>query len=653
MMDFKHVLNDGLQVSRFRFYSMGVVAKNKRLSSKKIYVTPIEDLSMYDGELNGKEEVIEQAGEDAKGKKYTSKVSASNTIIARWLSLSVSNRLTAPDVRVGEMVVVYQYGDHNRYYWTTMSEDISLRKLETAVFAFSGTPNEDEKLTADNCYYLEVSSHKKLVKFHMSKANGEACGFDMVFDGGKGNITIDDTKGNGILWDANSSVLSLNFTSVNVKGDLSAEGNIGGASVNASDTVSAGTLVTAPKLAGILVGPGDGGGSGGDGKPRDPNAAPPGNPYTGAPPDGYNSGGSDNFTETVAAAEAKLGRPLTQEESAAAAAGNFDFTTATIIPARPITNGGTDPLGDKIAREEAFLGRPLTQDERIGVFLGNYQLQAPAPAPPPVPTASNNPLADKIAREESIIGRPLTADERLNVFLGTHSFAPVPPTYKPDTPLTGIPANPLGDRIDAAQSQLGRELTADERLDVFLGVFPATPAQTQQITVSKLSMGRIISDYERSAILIGCQVLRLDGNKVNIIVPYTDKYGNYLTPVQKDYYTDSEGNRVFTIQATTPTTVGVNSANQTLYENIPTSPLIYTDKFGNPLDKVYIFSENEKIVANGIVKDKAVTTINQITYTDNPIPSNRNTMRIIVRGSPNDPGKPESLPTSGNYTSNY
>lgn len=629
-MDIKHILNNDLQVSRFRFYSMGVVAENKRLSSKEIYVTPIEDLSMYDGELNAKEEVIEQDGENALGKKYTSKISASNTIIARWLSLSVSNRLTAPDVRVGEMVAVYQYGDHNRYYWTTMSEDISLRKLETAVFAFSGTPNEDEKLTAENCYYLEVSSHKKIVKFHMSKANGEKAGYDLVFDGGAGNITIKDTSGNSLVWDSGSGALGLTFGNVKINGDLEVTGVIKGK--------LAGAGAAGGEAAGAAAGPGGG----------------VGNPYTTA--NEFNQAASTNYQLYDAMTtdqEAKLGRPLTPEERKAISDGNYNFTTATITTPGTVTNGGSDPLGDKISREEAFLGRPLTQDERVGVFLGSYTLQAPAPAPPPAPTPSPNPVGDKISREESIIGRPLTADEKINVFLGTYNFAPVPPTYTPTTPIPGTVGNPLGDKIEQTQSQLGRELTQEEKLDVFLGVFPATPAQTQQISVTTKSLGRIISNYERDAILLGCQVLRLDGEKVHIIVPYTDQYGNYLTPVQKDYYRDSNGERVFTIQALTPTKVGTNAAGQTLFENLPTGNIIYTDKFGNVLDKVYIFSENEKIVANGIVKDKAVNIINQITYTDNPIPSNQNVFRVIVRGSNIDPGKPESLPADGNYTSNY
>jgi hypothetical protein len=213
-----------LITSKLRYYSYGIVAANKALSSSEIEVTPMEELTMLDGEITTRSTDYTASGKDSLGKSYKSSVEAQASIKATWLRFGEANRMTAPDVRRGEPVMIYQFGDADKYWWMTLKQDMSLRKLETVVWAFSATQNEKDKTDAEHSYYLEVSTHKGLVHFHTSKANGEPFAYDIQINSKEGSIAIIDDAGNFIAMDSanarlqmvNSSGSSLDIDKANI-----------------------------------------------------------------------------------------------------------------------------------------------------------------------------------------------------------------------------------------------------------------------------------------------------------------------------------------------------------------------------------------------------------------------------------------------------
>jgi len=190
------------KVSELHVYSYGLVASNKLLSSLEIEVTPLEELSMVDGEIS--EHIFEEtvSAADSSGKKTDVKLNSSNSVTATWLPIGQPNRQTPPNVRRGEQVVLYKFGDAERIYWNTLRNDLRFRKLETVVFAFSATSKEDVNITEDNCYVFEVSSHTKQIRLHTSQANGEPFGYDILLDLDLGNFSIRDTDSNFFLFDS-------------------------------------------------------------------------------------------------------------------------------------------------------------------------------------------------------------------------------------------------------------------------------------------------------------------------------------------------------------------------------------------------------------------------------------------------------------------
>lgn len=197
------------QMSRLRLYSLGTVAANKPLNSNMIEVTPIEDLTMVDGEISDNTQIYKAKGVDRNDADYQLELNTTSTITAEWMPIGSSNRATSPDVRRGEMVAIYRFGDTDKYYWTTFKNDLRLRKLETVIYAFSGTTKETDGVSPNTHYFLEISTHNKTVTFHTSKGNGEPFAYDVQFNTKEGFITIQDDDGNFFTLDSTNRRIEI------------------------------------------------------------------------------------------------------------------------------------------------------------------------------------------------------------------------------------------------------------------------------------------------------------------------------------------------------------------------------------------------------------------------------------------------------------
>lgn len=197
------------QQSGLRIYSLGIVANNKEMGSNTIEVVPIETTPFMDGEIASMPYDAEASGKDAQGNSFNVKVTADQAIQAHWIRQQASNRITAPDVRRGMRVLIWQFADDNKYYWTDAGMDSHMMKLETVVFQISATKDEDADSTAvENSYYLEMSSHNKMITLGTSKANEEFCGYVVQMNLAEGRIVITDDIGNDITLDSKETIIS-------------------------------------------------------------------------------------------------------------------------------------------------------------------------------------------------------------------------------------------------------------------------------------------------------------------------------------------------------------------------------------------------------------------------------------------------------------
>lgn len=196
--------------SNLRLVSLGKVAENKPMSSNKILVIPIEPLSMLDGELKSNPTKIISSGLDAQGKNYETSVLSDNAVEAEWYPAGDGNRLSSPDVRRGERVELYQYADTDKFYWKAVGADSDKRKLETAVWGFSGTQDESKDSTdKENLYWFEVSTHNGTITLHTSKQNGEFTTYAIQINAKEGRILIADDLGNEIDFNSKDTCIQI------------------------------------------------------------------------------------------------------------------------------------------------------------------------------------------------------------------------------------------------------------------------------------------------------------------------------------------------------------------------------------------------------------------------------------------------------------
>lgn len=227
----------------FHIVSVGHAASNLELGTNKLAVFPIEQLGYLDDEINDDITTETVTGTDHFGNSYSVPMNISNGIRAVWLPLG-SNRLSPPNVRRGERVLLWQYGDDDEYYWSTIGLDDYLRRLETVIYAFSATKDESvRKLTPDNSYWIEVSTHRKNITLSTTTINEEPYAYKIQLNTKDGALVIADDAGNLFELDSSKNkftlknadnqslvlegkTLKINANKIEIKGDTSFAGKL-------------------------------------------------------------------------------------------------------------------------------------------------------------------------------------------------------------------------------------------------------------------------------------------------------------------------------------------------------------------------------------------------------------------------------------------
>lgn len=198
-------------------YSIGTAAVNKPLDSRDLQITLGEVMGFLDGALEDNTDDIEITTLDKDGETHIHQSTASNVVTATWLPFG-TNRMTPPDIRKGERIMVYRMRNTERYFWSEMGLDDELRKLETVIYAYSANPDISvHEQSIENCYFLEISAHNKVTTFSTSQANGEVTRFLVQFNGAEGTMTVKDAHGQEIFTSAMDEVIrAVNGTGTEV-----------------------------------------------------------------------------------------------------------------------------------------------------------------------------------------------------------------------------------------------------------------------------------------------------------------------------------------------------------------------------------------------------------------------------------------------------
>lgn len=177
-------------------YGVGVVTMDKETNTDEIQVSIKSLFPESDGaaETTAQQQTI--TTQSPTGDTKSSTTLQSNTVSAKWMPIN-TNRVTAPDVRIGSKVVVYKFQGQNTFRWTYFGMDGTLR-LETIIWAFSASPNVNENtpVTPDNYYMLFLSTHQKKIQLITGQGNGEPTKYVIELNTGTGQFSIVDGEDN-------------------------------------------------------------------------------------------------------------------------------------------------------------------------------------------------------------------------------------------------------------------------------------------------------------------------------------------------------------------------------------------------------------------------------------------------------------------------
>lgn len=185
--------------SQLTFYSYGLVAKDKGRGENKIQVYPVEVRFSQAESIEAGLNVEKVEHNIAEGKDFVT-MRTGNSIPAQWIDFN-TNRITPPDVKVKDLVLIWRLGETDMFFWQDRNVS-NVKRLETVVYAFSADPVNGLKDDLSNAYYLMVSSHDKHITLNTSKENGEYCRYSIQLNTGDGRFVISDDIGNSGWFDS-------------------------------------------------------------------------------------------------------------------------------------------------------------------------------------------------------------------------------------------------------------------------------------------------------------------------------------------------------------------------------------------------------------------------------------------------------------------
>jgi protease II len=183
------VSNTSQQGNKWTIFQ-GKAVEDKVPDSRDLKIQLDEQMPFMEGEL-GK---IENEVSTASG----SSVKTTNYVTAQWMGL-LTNRTFPPDVRRGEQILVFNYGDSDKYFWFSFGRDDSMRTVERLRFNVADEKKTVKTLTDENTYYIEMDTlHKKHIIIKTCKSDKEEYAYILKFDAQQNTISLCDDGNNEI-----------------------------------------------------------------------------------------------------------------------------------------------------------------------------------------------------------------------------------------------------------------------------------------------------------------------------------------------------------------------------------------------------------------------------------------------------------------------
>jgi len=223
-----------MEQSRLIMYSLAYVVEDSIEDNPHIKVHPIEIISDHTGSTN--EVATENINtKDINGNNINVIANKAMSITAKWVNFMEPNRLTAPNVKKGETVMLWKYAG-DRYFWTTFYNELDLRTREKATYVFSNKSGIKDASKISQLYYYTIDTINKFIRLHTDSKDGEATSYDIEINTKEGLLTILDGEGNQIELNSVSGELTIDTNKAVTINSPNVTINTTTAILNATDT---------------------------------------------------------------------------------------------------------------------------------------------------------------------------------------------------------------------------------------------------------------------------------------------------------------------------------------------------------------------------------------------------------------------------------
>lgn len=193
--------------STFRPFSKGIATENLQPGSRTLAITLAEMFPAQTGEVTSRYDTHQVTGQSADGASYAGSSTTSSSITAEWLPFG-SNRISAPNIRRNEAVLVWATADHGEYRWTALGDHDDYRNTEVVIFGFRAAKDyEKTPSTTDSMYCFEVNTERGLIAVSTTTDRGEYTRTALVWDTKEGTWTYEDGVKNKICSDAKERMI--------------------------------------------------------------------------------------------------------------------------------------------------------------------------------------------------------------------------------------------------------------------------------------------------------------------------------------------------------------------------------------------------------------------------------------------------------------
>jgi len=196
--------------SLLKTYSLGYCTRDIKEDSQYCDFFPVERMPGFTGVIDESTPEIATTT-DIDGKISVIKIDKSVKIMAKWFNNGDSNRLTPPNICKGETIMLYRYSNTDKYYWSTIFNELDLRKLEKATYVFSNKRSIVDKSKIDKVYYFTVDTINKFIKLFTDDSDGELTTYDLEINTKDGIMTMIDGFGNMIQMDSSEDTYNIHF----------------------------------------------------------------------------------------------------------------------------------------------------------------------------------------------------------------------------------------------------------------------------------------------------------------------------------------------------------------------------------------------------------------------------------------------------------